>query len=81
MPRKEQLTITLDAELTRKLREKAQKGNVSLSSVIEKYLQSVDSLTGKTDIQRVLEILGDIKQAVEKQENMATAKEGEEPHS
>lgn len=75
MARKEQLTITLDAELTRKLRERAQKQNMSLSSVIESYLNSVDSLSGKTDIQRVLQILEDIQDAV------VTAKDSKSPFS
>jgi hypothetical protein len=64
MARKEQITITLDSELTSKLREIANKRSVSLSSVIETYLKSVDSLSGKTDIQRVMEILKDIKENI-----------------
>lgn len=64
MPRKEQITITLDPTLVERLRDIAKKRNSSLSSVIESYLFSVDSLTGKTDIQRVLEILSDIKSSL-----------------
>lgn len=61
MARKEQITITLDRELTAKLRDIAKKRSASLSNVIETYLLSVDSLSGKTDIQRVMEILHDIR--------------------
>lgn len=68
MARKEQLTITLDAELTARLRDIAKRQNQSLSGVIENYLKSVDSLAGKTDVQRVLEIVKDIQQIVEAKE-------------
>lgn len=62
MARKEQITITLDPELTARLRLIAKKRGASLSSVIESYLQSVDLLAGKTDIKRVLDILTEIKE-------------------
>ncbi|HQH26476.1 MAG TPA: DUF6364 family protein [Oligoflexia bacterium] len=65
MPRKEQITITLDSELTAKLRDIAKRQNMSLSSVIENYLKSADSLSGKSDIQRVLELVKDIHQLIE----------------
>ena len=68
MARKEQVTITLDRELTQRLREIAQRRNSSLSSVIESYLRSSDGLSGKTDIQRVLDILGDIQEVLVQKE-------------
>jgi len=61
LARKEQITITVDRRIVGKLRQIAKKRGASLSSVIESYLRSVDMITGKTDIKRVLEILNDIK--------------------
>lgn len=68
MARKEQITITLDSELTARLRDIARRQDMSLSSVIENYLKSADSLSGKSDIQRVLEIVKDIHQFMEEKE-------------
>ena len=64
MPRKEQLTITIDREIAKRLRKTAARRNVSLSSVIESYLKTVDRFAGKSDIQRVFELLADIKREI-----------------
>lgn len=61
MARKEQITITLDRELTQQLRKIAERRNASLSSVIESYLKSVDAISHKTDIQRVLDLVKEIR--------------------
>lgn len=68
MARKEQITITLDPLLTAKLKQLAKKRGCSLSSLIESYLKSIDTIAGKTDIQRVLEILAEIKYSLKKDE-------------
>lgn len=64
MPRKEQLTITIDREIAKRLRKTAARRNVSLSSVIESYLKTVDRFAGKSDIQRVFELLSEIKKEI-----------------
>lgn len=64
VPRKEQLTITIDREIAKRLRKTAARRNVSLSSVIESYLKTVDRFAGKSDIQRVFELLADIKREI-----------------
>jgi hypothetical protein len=68
--RKEQITITLDRELTEKLRKTAERRNASLSSVIESYLKSVDAFSHKTDIQRVLDLVKEIRDQLQPPSSM-----------
>ena len=64
MAKKQQITITIDGEIVDKLRKLAERRKASLSSVIETYLRSADAFSSKTDIQRVLEIVKEIKDQI-----------------
>jgi predicted CopG family antitoxin len=67
MPKKEQVTITLSPELLKELKKVAKRSNSSLSSVIEQYL-GANSLSGKTAMDKVLELAEEIKKEVEEEE-------------
>jgi len=67
MSKKEQVTITLNPELLAELKEVAERTNSSLSSVIEKYL-GANSFSGKSDLDKVLEMAEEIQRDLEKPE-------------
>lgn len=62
---KEQVTITLSPELVEELKHIAARTNQSLSSVIESYL-SANSLSGKSSIEKALEIAEELKTELDK---------------
>lgn len=57
---KEQITITLNPELVEELKQIAARTNQSLSSVVESYL-SANSLSGRTSLEKALEIAEELK--------------------
>ena len=57
---KEQVTITLSPELVEELKQIAARTNQSLSSVVESYL-SANSLSGRTSLEKALEIAEELK--------------------
>ncbi len=79
MARKEQITITLDAELVSRLREAARSKQRSLSSVIEGYLLSCDAMTSSSDIQRVIKLVEEIKDQLVSKELAESLREENTP--
>lgn len=69
MARKEQITVTIDKDIVDKLRRVAEQRQASLSSVIESYLRTTDAFSPdhKTDIQRVLDLVKEIKSELRQQ--------------
>ncbi len=62
---KEQVTLSLSPQLLEELKQTAQRTNQSLSSVIESYL-CANSLSGRTVIEKALEIAQELKEEVSK---------------
>jgi predicted transcriptional regulator len=65
MAKKEQVTITLSPELLKELKQVAKRTNSSLSQVIENYL-SANSLSGRSQMDKVLELAEEIKDEIKK---------------
>lgn len=66
MARKEQLTVTIDAELLNRLREIAKNRSQSLSSVIESTIKTSKLASETDDAGKILEILAELKSSIKK---------------
>lgn len=66
MARKEQLTVTIDADLLTRLREIAKKRSESLSSVIETTIRTSKLASESDDAGKILEILAELKSNIKK---------------
>jgi metal-responsive CopG/Arc/MetJ family transcriptional regulator len=69
MSRKEQVTVTLDPFLLQRLRAISEERGESLSSVIEEHLLAKSKLAEKSEANRILEVLSDIKNTLNKSED------------